>query len=509
MSGIALSLSNMLRESSPHLRDVTKLFGPTWRRTVRRRGGFFAGSVELTKQQVSRMWMEDFFNYSLLREIREVGSGIETWRGMLVSMEYTRGGDVFVHDFKPLANAIKCLYTSIGDNVLTNGSGETGVWNPYPSANANLTITQDSTWSSHGTYSIKIVVADTGIRGAYIGGTNGYAITIVAGKQYLIRATLKVTSGSWRVSCNQSSDDESLAKYSTAGATGDHVVNITIPDTNTYAGTVDFRITSEASIGTVNVDACVFQMGPHSADTGWYLDKRSIALFGRKEDVLLEGGMSVANAQAKVQSERLKRAWPNPQPPRSGQVREPDTGTDKLKLTFAGDWYRLFWLHTTLHGTRTMSAWVKALLALQTTVTAGRIMDNTADFYVEDQAPMLIGDLLKNIAGDGEIGGARWGVGVYSARKLYYERLEPRLSYLYRGGQLYNAYGGMVSPWLARPGWMLYQDMPPGGYTLTAYAEHGPRWVFVEEMEMMPPDAAHGWQPWLQMNYDEGQDVTA
>jgi hypothetical protein len=42
-----------------------------------------------------------------------------------------------------------------------------------------------------------------------------------------------------------------------ARGSGDHVVNISIPDTNTFSGNVDLRITPEASPGLVNVDACV------------------------------------------------------------------------------------------------------------------------------------------------------------------------------------------------------------------------------------------------------------
>jgi hypothetical protein len=502
MSGIALALADRLWTKSAHMRDVSRLFGKTWRRTVRRRGGFFVASVELSQGDVERRWMEDFFAHGMLREIREVGSGQETWRGMVVAMEYTRGGETFAHDFKPVANAIKVLYTRIGDNALTNGSGESGAWSPYPSANANLHITQDSSWSSHGTYSIKIVVDDSTVRGAYA-QSSGYVIPIVAGKQYLIRATLKVTSGSWRLSANKSSDDTSLAHYSTAGATGDHVVSISIDESNTFAGNIDLRVTSEGTAGTVNVDACVFQLGPESSDTGWYLDNRSIAVFGRKEDVILESGMSVANAQARAQSERLKRAWPNPTPPSTGGAHEMKTNEDKLQITFAGDWYRLNWLHTTLHGTRTMSDWVRALLGQQTQVTPGRIQANSTDYYVEDQAPLLLGDILKGIAGDGEVGGARWGIGVYAQRKLTYERIDSALRYKFQNGQIYDIHGGWVAPWLARPGWMLYQDLPAGGYALTAHAEHDPRWVFVEEWEMMPPDAAHGGKPWLQFNQDE------
>ena len=479
MSVQALALHDPLMMGNAHLADVTRIFETTWRRSVRRIGGYWLGTCEVKASSMGKAWLDEYFTYGLMREIRETAGGEETWRGALVKMEYTRGGDVFVRDVTGMANAIRSIYTSIGNNLLTNGSGESGAWTVYNSA----TVTQDSTWATHGTYSIKIVVADTTVRGATVQS----GITIAAGRQYLLRASLKVTSGSWRIAVNRSDTDESLAYFSTGGGTGDIAVDVSISNTNTYAGTVLVRITSEASAGTINVDAMVFQLGPNRAETGWYTDTASIAVHGRKENVLLRGGKSNADANAECQGMLLDTAWPNPKPPNSSQTWLKQTREDVLRLTFAGYWAMLNWLYTTLHGTDSCSDWVSLLAGLQSTyVTPNIIESNTTDFYVDDRGPLKVGDLLAEIAQAGKTGGEKWAIGVYAGRKLNYERIAQTLSYYRRGGRLYNAAGGEVEPWLARPGWALWQDMPIGPGTITANAQHDPRWVFLEEMEMLP-----------------------
>ncbi len=479
----SLSWLDPVPDGNAPIGEVTALLASTWRRSKRRIGGDFLGTCEIkVSDDIDRQWMDDLFIHGMLMEIRENAGGEETWRGALVRMEYTRDGDVFVRDASKMSNAIRSIYTSIGDNVLTNGSGESGTWTAYPGADAHLLISQDSSWASHGAYSIKIQVTDTTIRGAIIQS----GITIAAGKQYLLRATLRVTSGSWRLAVNRSDNDQSLCAYSTGGGTGDMVVDVSIPATNTYAGTVTVRITSEASAGIINVDAVVFQAGPCQAQTTWYLDSTSIAVHGRKEEVLLRGGKSVADANAECQTLLLDRAWPNPMPPSNSQTWLKQTREDTLRLTFAGYWAMLNWIYTTLHGTRTCSAWVSALAALQSTYVAEGIIDtNGTDFFIDDRGPLKVGDLLREIAEAGDSNGAKYAVGV-DGKKLNYELVPPELSYYRQNGKLYSVATGEIEPWLARPGWALWLDMPVGPGTLTSNPQHDPRWVYLEEVEMLP-----------------------
>jgi hypothetical protein len=473
----SLALYDRVANGNALIGDVTDQLRPTWRRSIRRIGDYWLGTAEI---RLERSELDDFFLDGILREIRETTIGDETWRGAIVRMEYTRGAYTFVRDVTTLANAIRSIYTSIGDNLLTNGSGESGAWTAYNSA----TVTQDATWSTNGTYSVKVVVADTVIRGA----TVQTGITISAGQQYIFRATLKVTSGSWRLAVNRSDNDASLAFFSTKGRTGDIAVEVSIADSNTYSGTVLVRVTSEASAGTINLDALVLQAGPLRAETGWYTDANSIAEFGRKEDILLRAGQSNAAANAECQSELLKRSWPQPEPPRTGQTLDGQASGDVLKITFAGYWAMLNWLYTTLSGTKTCAAWVTALAALQSTYVSASYADaNITDFYVEDRAPLLVGDLLREVTLAGSTGGALYSVGVGAGRVLNYAAAPAVLSYIMRHGRLCSLSGEELEPSLVRPGWMLFEDMPIGPGWLSASAQHDPRWVYLEEVEMLPP----------------------
>jgi len=461
--------------------EMTALLAPAWRRSIRRIGGYFIGTHTISAKDVGRDWLDELFMRGLLREIRETSGGEETWRGAIAKFEYNRGGDVFVRDVSEMANAIRSIYMSIGDNQLTNGSGESGAWTAYNGA----TVTQDATWVTHGTVSIKIVVADTTVRGATVQS----GITIAADTPYLLRASLKTTSGSWTIEIVRDDNNAQLAYYSTAGQLDEQVIEILLSDSNTYAGSVTVRVKSESVAGTINVDAMVFQRGPMQAQTGWYTDANSIKEFGRKEEVLLRSGKSNADAIAECQSLLLDYAWANPRPPDSGQTwlyhAEPDT----LTVSYMGYWGMLNWLYTTLHGTKTCAQWVTALLGLQSQyLTAGIIAANSTPCYVEDGDPLRLGDLLRQVTEAGESGGALYGIGVYDGRKLNYEKILPELKYQRTNGRLLTTSNEEIDLCRARPGWAFWQDMPVGPRHISSASQHDPRWVFLEEIELLPPD---------------------
>jgi hypothetical protein len=482
MSTYSLSLFGPLLRGNGPLGDFTPLLRPTWRRSIRRIGGCWLGTLEIKAADVGRSWLDELFTYNFLHELRESDGGDLTWRGAAVQMHYQRGGDLFVRDATTMANAIRSIYTTIGANLLTNGSGESGVWTAYNGA----TVTQDSTWSTHGSYSIKIVVADTTIRGATVQS----GITITAAKQYILRGSLKVVSGNWLVMLLRDDTGASLATYSTAGALNEMAFDQYLDDTNAYAGNVTIRIVSQSVAGTIYADALVFQLGPTQAQTGWYTDVASIAVYGRKEAILLRGGKSSADANAECRSLLLDTAWANPQPPANSQTWVTAPGDDTLTITYAGYWYMLNWVYTTLHGTRGCSNWVTALASLMSAyVTPGTIDTNVTDFLIDDRGPLLVGDILGEIAATGESNGAKFSIGVYADRKLRYERVPQALIYHRRGGHLLSM-GGEIEPWRALPGWALWEDMPIGPGALTDNPQHDPRWAYLEEVELLPPSTS-------------------
>ncbi len=177
MNHIQLRLYDPLRAGNAPGLDVTDLYQKSWRRTIRRRGGFFLGTVDLAAADLTEREMNDLFTYGLLTEIRERGSGSETWRGALVKMEYRNGAQTTERDLMTMTNMVRVLYTRLFDSLLTNGSGEYGTWAAYGTA----TITQSTLHVTHGHYSIKIVVAG-GVNGARCQAT----IAVAAGVAYTI-----------------------------------------------------------------------------------------------------------------------------------------------------------------------------------------------------------------------------------------------------------------------------------------------------------------------------------
>jgi hypothetical protein len=162
-----------------------------------------------------------------------------------------------------------------------------------------------------------------------------------------------------------------------------------------------------------------------------------------------------------------------------------------LNLVFGGYWLTLNWLYTQLTAPAAASDLVRTLVARQTDyLTAGAIATNTLSYSVEDSSPLRIGDVLAEIAASGDAAGGKWSVGVYGNRRLNYQPVPATLSYHLRGGHLYRVAGTDIEPWLARPGWAEVDEMPIGPGP-TSQARNNPRWRYLEEIEMMPPDNAH------------------
>lgn len=489
MSQIALNLYDPLLYGSGIVGNYTELFEKTWRRSIRRRGGYYIGTVDLTQDDLTRNEMDEFFRYRLMSEIRETGGGRMTWQGFLAKAEYTRGNQLMTVDITRMSNAVRVLYTRIFPNLLTNGSGESGAWTVCTGIGGTTgaaTVTQDTTWHSDGTYSIKIV-SPSGIEGAWV----QQVVTIVANQSYVITGSLNLVSGSFRVSCNRSDNDQSLCFFSTrGGGAGDYTVNMIIPATNTYAGNVDLRITSEAAAGTVFADGFNFSIAPiPNVTTSWYEDVRSAAVYGRKEISLLEIGKTTEAANAEAQSYLNRWGWPQPYPPNNYTTRLPEGSEpgDKLRLTFAGYWATLNWYNVPMSiSNGTSSGLITSLVGLQSTyIASSSIETNATNYAVDNRGTLLAGDTIKDIAGDGKAGGQLYEAGVYEGRTFHYHSVTAELTYHLRGGDLYSVSDSLYEPWLARPGYALWQDIPVGPGTL-ANTQNDPRWTYLEEVEMLP-----------------------
>lgn len=477
------TLYNSIKRGNAPLWSVTSRIRDTWRRSTRAIGGYWLGTCEYhgTRDDLLEMYLE-----GMAREIRENVGGLITWQGYIAEMRLTLQGVTYIRSMVDMANAAKLLYTRIGDDLLSNGGAESGAWTVFDGA----TVTQSTAWVNTGLYSCKIVVADTTIRGASISGA-GYSIVIAANTAYEITGVVKVDSGSWRISVNRADTDDSLCDDSTSGATGERTVKMTIPATNTYAGTVDLRITSEAAAGTIYGDSFYFGIAPFQAQTGWATDTNSAAEYGRIELASLEIAMSSAAANAKAATIVKKQAWPKSLPPNEftliGNELTGDTG-DKLELTVHGYVHTLANKYCLATGTAAASAHVRRIITESEFITAGSINSNTLSYLIDTRGPIKHWQALMDITNAGDASGNRWVCGVGAGRAFDYMAADNVIAYRYRGGRFYNSAGGELEPWFAEPGHLLYlDDAPVGPGQISGVLEDDPHIVFVSEIEMGPP----------------------
>lgn len=496
---VTLKLHDPLLAGNKPIGDYTPIFRRTWRRSIARRCGFKIGTVELTGADLTASEMGEFFRFGLMREIRESGGARVSWQGIVTRLQWTHQGDVFTTDLTTMYNARRALYRRLFDNLLTNGSAESGAWAAWNGA----TVTQSTEWVSDGTYSCKIVVADSVVRGCFL----QTSIPIVDGVAYSFSGSTNILSGGMRIDARRQDNNQLLAGFSSGGQLGNVVATFTIPADNTYAGLIYLIAVNIHTMGasTFYIDGAIFKQADAPADTGWSEDARSRAVYGRRESIELWGGMSNAAANAHVASDLSLSAWPQPDVPPQNVTRAAaiDPREDKLTIAFAGYWATLNWIYTRSTGSGQASALVRTLAGYQPAyIQVGNISLNPLNFTIEDSTPLRVGDVLKEICDSGDAGGGKWAIGVYADRKLEYKPVAAELSYHLRGGHLLQIAGGDTEPWLARPGWANVDDMPVGPGPLSGQARNNARWRYLEEVEMMPPDATHK-KNWLSYNREE------
>jgi hypothetical protein len=466
---LALHLHNTCLQGGQFISDLSASLSK-WRHTTRRIGGYWTATADYVGD---RSDLDEIFFSGLMKEITATYNGFRIWQGFLGEMTYMRDGATWIQSIYDVANAVRALYIRLGDQMLTNGSAESGAWTAVNGA----TVTQDTAWVSDGNYSCKIVSAG-GIRGADI----QTSITIVAEAAYDVRVDLHVDSGSWRIAVNRTDTDGKIAAKSTKGQQGDVRIQFSIPVTNLYAGTVRFRITSENAAGTIWGDGAVMQLAPQPASTNWKIDTPSLNEYGRIERILLLPPVVSSGANARAQTVLDESAWPVTQSP--PELEPASTAPDKLSLSFYGYIFALRWRYSTLYSTDTMSNIVRAACAQQSDyILPGIIDDNATEFQIDNSTPYSLWKALSEIAASGDENGARWALGVYNDRKLHYQPVPDELSYHLQAGIPYSAAGGDYEPALVLPGWAQFDDAPRGPASLASNANRVPRRTYFEEIE--------------------------
>lgn len=481
MSGVALNLFDNVQSGDAlimSLGDGSSGKLRKWHRSIRGDpravGGFYIGTAEF---HGSRGEMLEMYLNGMARRIVETGGGgIVTWEGLIADMDLTLDGQTYTRSLPLCANAIRCIYSSIGDNVFTNGSAETALWDAIGTPSTRERV---ATWATHGTYGVH-VVTDAGSEGVLIEG----GLTITANVAYQCYVAIEVVAGAWTLGIHATADDQLIASAVTVD-TGNDVLMVRIGENNAITG-VYVLLRAAATGAEMYADAAVLQIAPTRAETEWQTDTDSIAEYGRIEDVLLEAAMTDAAAAGNVLTQLAQRAWPRTRPPVDFSVAAGQE--DGLSILFIGYCETLKWLYTLAATTAIASTQVATLIAESEFVTAGAIEANTMSYQIEQDDPVRIYDVLMDILHAGSASGARYIGGVYAGRKFNYEAVSTTLDYHYRGGRLLDILGSPVKPWMARPGLARLDDAPVGPGELTSDIGDDPRNVWISEVEFIAPD---------------------
>ena len=468
---ITLGLYDTVKHGGAFLRDVKPLWGPNWKRRIRRVGGFWMGDATWCGEPGE---MEDLFLNGIMYELREAIGGLLTWQGFIGEMSYIREGVEYKRSWNDMSNRIKAIYTRLGDNQFTNGSAETGAWTAYGTP---TTCAQSTTWRTHGTYSCHIVT-----NAANEGATIQTGITIVAAKAYDSTVTVNIISGTWVYQVYRTDTGASLVS-STENATGQNEMRASVPEDNTYAGTIGVRIYCTDATGEIYADNARFQTSPNKAETSWSEDTASQVEFGVIEQALLLGGMSDESANGQVQTALTERAWPRTVPPGQLAVIDPEPNKDRLELTFLGYGWTLRNRYTTLTGTDAASTQVSAMISASEFLSAGIVESNTMDYQIDDRAPLNGWEIVRDATLAGDASGNLWQCGGYANRTFDYRMMDSSYNAHYQHGRLINLAGGELEPWFAQPGLIYLDDMPMGPGQISGYTRHDPHVISIDEIE--------------------------
>lgn len=478
-----LTLYDSVKHGQAALGDVTWRMWPSWRHRIRRVGGYWTGESDFlgTRDEMQEMFLE-----GMMREVQETLGSSLLWQGFAGEMELTLDGVTYRRSWTEIANRVKVIYTHIGDNQLTNGSAESGVW---ADINTPTTNEQSTDWVTDGTYSEHIVTDDVN-DGAFIGS----GIVIAAEKYYECRVSINVVSGTWVLDIARE-DTWAILAQATVTATGQYTLRASVGESNTYAGNVSARIYCTSASGEIYADGAVFQDGAVRAETSWYEDTASQAEYGVMELAVLRAGMSDASANGLAYTTLTERAWPRTRMPEDlGTFASEEMMEDNLHITWFGYVFTTRNVYTTVTGTDDCDDHVQALIPLCEYITAvasssREIAENTMQYQIDDRAPLRVWECLRNIALTGDANGNRWTLGVYENKELEYRQADTTLLGHYLKGIVKHTAGGILEPWLAMPGLYEIDDMPVGAAGASAIRADNPRVANVDEVTF----DAKGW----------------
>ncbi|MBN1815336.1 MAG: hypothetical protein JXA14_26125 [Anaerolineae bacterium] len=225
-----------------------------------------------------------------------------------------------------------------------------------------------------------------------------------------------------------------------------------------------------------------------TAETAADENTDSSDIFGESNLIVRLSGATSSGATARRDMEIAQYAWP-----RSFVIagdsysRPPAPAQASLRIILAGYWDTLNWRYREMTlGAGNASDHVSTIAGLSEFITAGRIDTNTLSVRV-DCFPVAkrLGEILAEIAKQGDASGNLWKCGVYADRKLYYEAAPTDWTYQLKDSVLCNRAGNPVPLALVEPGFLLYAPDAPLGWTKPGAANvwDDPKVRYVDEIE--------------------------
>lgn len=487
---IGLVLHESVKRGGGSVGGWTSELLPNWRRSIRRVGGYWAGT---TTWEGPRSDLEEMFLFGMMRELRESMGDVLTWQGFLGKIKLYRNGLVFTRSLIDRANMVRAIYSRIYPNVLTNGSGESGAW---AAVGTPTTLAQYSGWFTHGTVSIRIVT-DAADEGAVI----QTGLTVTNNKPYDFQCSVNIISGTWKLQAYRTDNGDSLGSTS-EGSAGEKTLQGHISDTNAYAGSsVGLRLICTSATGQIYADDAQFRDGTHRAETSWYQNTESQKDYGQMQTVLLEGGLSDEAALALVQTYLRDRAWPKTE--LQDEIRFGDTTVrpadeaeiypiDRLDLSFYGYAWTLRNRIVQNPSTNTVSAHLASLIAASEFITAGKMDTNATNYTIDSRAPLNAWEVIEDMVRVGDSTGQRYSAGVYANRRFQYHLLETTPNVHISDGKFLHPASGDLEGYLAQPGLAYILDFPDTPGAVSGNIHDDPRYPVIDEIEFDVRDWVDG-----------------
>ncbi|MDD5367454.1 MAG: hypothetical protein PHQ40_00350 [Anaerolineaceae bacterium] len=246
-----------------------------------------------------------------------------------------------------------------------------------------------------------------------------------------------------------------------------------------------------------------------AATTAPVQSERSIAEYGRREELLLLDGFDAAAVEARRDTHLVENAWPWA---RTVGVGPGDPKIAKLTVDVAGYVFTANWRYlSALTGEDTdVAEWIGAITAAYCEfLHVGSIRANSLAVKMSSTTPARAWDKMAEITALGDAGGAPWRLFVDQGRFLNYQKIETAPAYSLRGGQLVAISGeditSSIDPWRLRPGVVRDMDYPVKKNEFGAWLSDA-RDFYVSEVEVSMADE----KPVLKTElFDESQILAA